>query len=566
MRMDGDGILAAIHAHVSGIRNEVSLLDANLAAVEGKTDDLRRTLESLAAEFSRFVESDEKQKHLALATTNLVRINQEIEQHFGAYDVVRRTATGILQAVDAHLVHAKTIELAAEKQMLEVPEYWLAAALVALSAWAADDRAPAERALLESLSRDDTKSSLFFALVCRRANRPDSSLRWLDRYFRLQDPFALEPEALVVLDALACGVFGTASHRRSMSGIDDWMEAVRERVGVLETERSRWAEYFRTLMPAPGLDAYAYLKRHSPTWPRLEATVRGARLHGKFLKNLDALFAGPVVSPVLVARRVDALIDRLVTNFDAAERPKQRERRRAEILIEHGGDRAAAAARIAREERAFEQRHSFAALLTNGALGLGAVEMSRGTRRFCYALSAPWIAEAHDDVTAEVRANAPMLVEIAIDGWSGSTRDGADETELLASWDKHMRGEEGKAAGGLMRFTLWWPLVLAALAFAWTIHRGGSRTFFFLGVCLVLVQGLLAAGHRVRLHGVRRRYAEARRAGASIVRACCAEVVDLRELISREDARADEVQARLLALRAAEEAHSASETRRMVLV
>lgn len=565
MNLRAERLLAAMGAHLGGLRDEVARLDGRVAGIDRKADDLRLVLDALANEFARFVAADEQQKTLALAATNLVRINQEIERRFGAYEVVRRTATGILQAVDTKLVRVRTLEHAAEKHMLETPGYWLAAATVALSAWAADDRMLAERALLESLERDDTKSSLFFALVCRRANRLDVSLRWLDRYFRLQDPFALEPEAVVLLDALACGVFGAASRRQGMRAIAEWTEAMRERVGVVEAERARWIEATTACTPPAGADEYAYLKRYSPTWPRLESTLQGARVHGEMLRTIETLFAGAAPYPAVLARRVDALIDRLVTNFDAVERPLRRDRRHAEILIERAGDRAAAATHIAREDDAHGAVHSFATVLTNGALGLGALEISRGTRRLCYALSAPWIAEAHDDLTARTRANAPTAVALAIEGWTGSTRDGGDERELLDSLETHLRAEERRAAGRLSAPATWWPLLLAACAFAWTIRRGGDATGLSLGVGLLLVQLVVFVRNRFRLRGAREHYREARRAGASIVRACCAELVDLREVVAREDARAAEVQRLLASLQAEEAAQAALENRRLVL-
>ena len=98
----------------------------------------------------------------------LSAIRDKLKDNFGHYDVVRRTATGILQANDLAIVKSSMLSHVTEKQMIETPNYWLTPCLVALAAWINDDKALAERALAEGIRRNDEKTSLFFGLICRR--------------------------------------------------------------------------------------------------------------------------------------------------------------------------------------------------------------------------------------------------------------------------------------------------------------------------------------------------------------------------------------------------------------
>src|SRR5207302_8254436 len=138
------------------------------------------------------------------------------------YDEVRRITVGILQATDAGLVRQNTIQNVTEELMLAAPGDWLAPALVSLSSWIKDDRPLAEKAMKTAINRDDYKTSLFFSLVCRRACRSEAAAKWLTRYFHTQNPMSLDREVVVMLDALANGVFGGSALKECSTKSEEW--------------------------------------------------------------------------------------------------------------------------------------------------------------------------------------------------------------------------------------------------------------------------------------------------------------------------------------------------------
>ncbi len=86
------------------------------------------------------------------------------------------------------IVKKDTISNATEELMISTPDYWLAPCLVALAAWINNQPELAERALKEGIKRNDEKTSLFFALICRRADRKGAALKWTQRYLANQTP------------------------------------------------------------------------------------------------------------------------------------------------------------------------------------------------------------------------------------------------------------------------------------------------------------------------------------------------------------------------------------------
>ena len=193
--------LRSIHEGLRTIDARVDVANENLQIVYDE-------IGSLAQEFHEFVNIQQKANRLGQAETRLVKIRQEIEKKYGHYDIVRRTTTGILQADDLGIVKKETISTATEELMISTPGYWLAPCLVALAAWINDKPELAEKAVKEGIKRNDEKTSLFFALICRRANRKNACLKWTQRYLANQDEENLDRNSIIILDAFASGLLG----------------------------------------------------------------------------------------------------------------------------------------------------------------------------------------------------------------------------------------------------------------------------------------------------------------------------------------------------------------------
>lgn len=170
---------------------------------------------------------------------------------------------GILQATDSSLVSKETISNSTEELMLAVPHYWLVPALVALAAWVNNDKSLAERAIREAIARDDEKTCLLFALICRRASRHEATGAWLQRYFTMQDPMNIERKLIVVLDAYANGLFGADAHGKCAEQIASWIAEMEDTVGFRETQVDHWKNAIEGKIPGDPHGNYPYLAKYS---------------------------------------------------------------------------------------------------------------------------------------------------------------------------------------------------------------------------------------------------------------------------------------------------------------
>lgn len=536
--------LSLILGSLRSLQSDIGTVSGQVSTVGQELADTRSELSRLEQAFADFVEADLKAKELSLAETRQVKIRQEIENLFGQNAVVRRQATGILQASDVQLVRQDTLRGATEELMLSTPRYWLAPALVALAAWLGDNRDLAQRALAEAIRRDDEKTSLFFALVSRRAGRQDATRTWLDRYFGLQDPRKLDRQTVVMVDAMANGVFSADATQLCSRRIAAWIEELSEQAGFAEAQRTQWSKALLTKVPRLRLEThYVHLKRCSPTWEALDKSLDEAGMHEVVLQYFEQIFQGEIkpASSVLIA--ADDLLTKLVTRFDDDELPLRRQEELCGLIIAEDGDKRRAQQRYDLQSKALDEQVDFTQLLTNAAMHPETSHVTRATQRFAIAHSRDWVLDAHRDLTARARQGVPQNIAIDIEGWSGQTRNGDNESELLASLAAWVQKTEEEALAKVkLGFRFW---AMAALGVALVVGGLGNLFMMLVGLgALAWAYSDYRKAEQLRAR-IRASSATLRETSAQVLRACLAEVVELRRDIVQRETFAERVEALL---------------------
>lgn len=533
--------LTYITKSLHSLNKDIEAVSSQVSDVGNVLSNTRSELKRLEDAFLRFVAADLKAKELSLAETRQVKIRQELETTYGYYAEVRRQATGILQAADVNVVRNETIKAATESLMLSAPRYWLAPALVALAAWLSDHAELARRALAEAIRRDDEKTSLFFALVSRRAGRGEACRTWLDRFFGMQDPTSLDRQSVILVDAVASGIFGGEIRLQCTRRIESWIDELSEQAGFVETQRRQWTDGLLTKMPTPDRsDKYSHLSRFSPTWPRLNESMNQAATHEVVLKHFQGIFDGALPSAKSIGVAVDGLLDTLVSQFDDEELPLRRDDRLNQLIINESGDRQAAERRQALENAALDERVSFTQLLTNAAMNPELSKATRATQRYAIALSRAWIRDAHDDLSATFRNAVPAEAEVAIEGWAGNTRGGENERELLAGLGAHLDAERDATLAKLkLGVGHWVAGVVGVMALLMAIKGGMVPALVGIAAIgwVVVARSKIAKAKELVIQEAKKKKAQCEQA----LKATLAELVEWRRELAARDAVAVQV-------------------------
>lgn len=539
-------------------------MSQQLSAVEQEVELTRSELQQLIGAFAAYVDEDRRMNQLQLAETRIVKVRQQIEKEYGHYDQVRRHALGILQAADVQLVRRETMKTASEELMLSAPRYWLAPALVALAAWIHDDPQLANRAVAEALRRHASKTCLFFALVCRRAGRYQASTAWLEHYFSLQSPTALEREAVVLVDAVTNGAFGVDARTRSQTVFQEWLEILAEQPGFVRQQQADWTAAFQSYVRQVQTDTFPYLARYSPTWPELQAVLSQARVHEEILSTYQQLFEGPVEAAPTLVEQVDALLEKLVSHFDEEERPLRRQERHLQLIIDCNGDVDGATARLQQEEASFQKTVHFGELLTQASFHPQSSHASLATRRFSIALSREWAKQAHANLTASYRAKCPRTVDIQIKNWKGQTTDGTNEEELIQSIHRHL--DEVLAQQLRQNRPKFWDWTLLVLGGGGLASSADAGLLAAIGGGAFLLLFLLRfVGRRQRRKQLLQNIEKARAEYEHALRAVLADVVEYRRAYEAADAQAERVTEFLASLSSEDFVYSGFDPHRLVL-
>ena len=539
--------LRKIENNLGAIHKDLQTIDAGVDTVNSNVKVVYDEIGSLAREFHEFVNIQVKANRLGQAETRLVKIRQELEKKYGHYDIVRRTTTGILQADDLGIVKKDKISTATEELMISTPNYWLAPCLVALAAWINDQPELAEKALKEGIKRNDEKTSLFFALICRRADRKSACLKWTQRYLANQDEENLDRKTIIILDAFASGLLGADSEGVISKQMTEWLEHLSDKPGFIEQQTKQWSDAINLKRKTISADSYTYLKKYSKTWPLLQDILEGAHLHAEILDYFTNIFEQEA-SNESVKVQLDEILTSLVTEFDDEELPLRKEEKFEQFVVDFGGDENRARKNMNVEQTAFETHKDFTQLLTDAAMKPESSHASVSTQKFAIALSKEWVSNAYNDIIAQNRMKIPNEIEINVDTFNDKTTDGQNEQELITKFNTLVNSEKANALAqcilsGFDNFCLYGGGAIAAIGLFMLMAGSG-----FLGLIAIIAGIGMVINHfskkkkiEVNRQNIESQFEQKRVNGSQIIRATLAEVVDFRSEFAEKDAESQQV-------------------------
>lgn len=539
--------LRVIENNLSAIHHDLEVVSSSVGTVNDNVKVVYDEIGALAQEFRDFVQLQVRANAKSNAQQRLIQIRQEMEKRFGHYDIVRRTTTGILQADDIGIVKKDTISNATEELMISTPGYWLAPCLVALAAWINDQPELAEKALKEGIKRNDEKTSLFFALICRRAERKPAALKWTQRYLANQDEENLDRKTVIILDAFASGLLGSDSEGVVSRQMGEWMDHLAEKPGFVEQQTTQWSEAINLKRKPLKSNDYTYLRKYSKTWPVLEDIMEGAMLHAEILSYFIAIFEQEVSTDSLKAQ-LDEILNSLVSDFDDEELPLRKEEKYNQFVVDFDGDEQRARQNMSIEQTAFEIHKDFTQLLTDAAMKPESSHASVSTQKFAIALSKEWISNAYNDVTAQNRMKIPNEIEINVDTFNDKTTDGQNEAELINKFNALVDKEKAAALAqcvlsGFEKFCLYGGAAIGIIGLIMMFAGNG-----FLGLIAMIAGIGMVINHfskKKKMEATRQnietQFEEKRKNGSQIIRATLAEVVDFRAEFAEKDSESQKV-------------------------
>lgn len=435
----------------AALEGQISIVDANVGQVRSDLKLTSDELKQLRKDFDEFTMQAQRVARVQQSETKIGSLKAELDRQYGHYDIVRRTSTGLLQAFDIGNVTNEVARTVSEELMIQTPRYWLAPAIVALSAWSLDNAEIAEKSVQEAYARDQNKTSLFFALVLRRQGRTDSAVRWLRHYLSSLDPTALTREFAVILEATSYDAFGPAGQRLLTDRMTKWRDELRTRQGIVEAQIDSWVKEFKVESQALASSEYRMLAELSQQWPAVKAQLEAAsalpQVHDKYtqIKNFDSAL------PKVLEDLLDDILDDLVREYDEEELPLRREVTYHEAIVEEEGDKERAGSRAAAFLKALEDTHDVVSIQTQAAINPQSLGVSTQTQRIAIGVGQSDFRTAVGRYCTQYRQAHVSSVQVTLGpahsnyastynfpGWTGRTDqdEHAATTALRGVWNK----------------------------------------------------------------------------------------------------------------------------------
>lgn len=411
------------------LQNSVNSINSSVGQVTSSIAELR-------AEFEAFRKDQAKDSAINRATTELVRVRQELQQKFSNYSVVRENMLGVLQATDLALVKKDTIARVSEELMLSTPEYWLAPCLVAVAAWIGNDKDLAERAIREAVRRDEAKTALTMALICRRNERQQTCYEWLAVYFSHQDASNFSESTLMYIDAYVNGIFGNDEKHICDDYINKWMAEVRANSSNIEASQEQvWKEYCSGFSYEIS-EQFPDLKSNVVEFERIDGYVRRINSVAPITKSFNDITHMEVNKDTLKAN-IDKRLIQLIGRYDDKESGLKDEEHYYDLVKRLGGDEQKAMAIIAREKQESKERTlNLVEQMTN--VIVSPQDNTPSMKKTAVSFLRGFINKGFNSYISEKQSEFPNQITIDIGGWKAQTQSGDDVGRLVSDYENNL--------------------------------------------------------------------------------------------------------------------------------
>jgi len=421
-------------------------LASHLKSLDGSVSKLRQDLQDglsgLRGELRDYVKEDRSRRSAQAA---LLDARAQLDREFGHRQVVRRSATGILQALDTGIVAPAVLLEAAGRLMLDTPGYWLPPAVVAVVAWTGDGHQVAQNAVIEATRRDAGQAALFFSLMAARYARHDAAGQWLEEYLGALDCRSLTVDFEVVMNAAAHEELGGPARDRLIGVCTGWRDQLVEDKELARRQVERWQAFMRNKQQR--LDGkFGLLPKMTvgSDWNEKRARLEANAVFHPVRDWLDGQLA--VASPGREdpAASIEALLQSLVAAPDDREAELLRLAAERQAAVEKLGHRGQATAKPADREQASPPERDFLTLLTDAALRTPAGTPPVRAPLLALTFSGAFIKEAINVLRQYNERSKPDSIEIAIDGWRRAVHVYDNPEGHAREYAEFIRGEMRK--------------------------------------------------------------------------------------------------------------------------
>lgn len=424
---------------VDNMQNDIAIINNKVCKMSDELTNASKELESLNRQFTALMQDRIRAEALSQATTELVRVRQEIEKEFGEYGQVRKTMLGVLQATDLALVKKTTISNVSEELMISTPKYWLAPCLIAIAAWINNDRDLAERAIKEAMKRDEERTSLTMALICRRNSRTEACYEWLGIYFSHLNAGNFSEGGYTFVDAYINGVFGPDEKHICSDYISIWLKQIKENDSEFESNQEKAWENYCISKTCSCEDKYPELKQHVVEFNNIKAYADRIYSVDSLIEEFESI-NNAKVDIDKIKEKVDENLVQVISNYAVEEiRLRDDEICFQAVKNSRGNIKYEDAKRQLLQERK-EQQQKKISFIEQMMKAIADKEHSTPSeRKTAISILRSYINRGYNKYINDKKSLFPEKISISINGYQIKADTDSDVNAIKRDYKKHMQ-------------------------------------------------------------------------------------------------------------------------------
>lgn len=410
-----------------------SSVNVKVSKVNEITDTIKSNAQRTYDEITNFKQAMIENEQVQNAQENILRINQIIRERFYDYDEIRKTVMGVIMNFDMNLVRNKTVTELSEELWITSSRYWLSYTLIAISAWAANNRSVANAATGESYRVDKIKTSLFFCLMNLRFGRIEAAREWLCEYFNTIVPTDIQPETAILIQSYIHGLFGADKQIEYTvtDVVEGWIQQIdndEEKAESLTQEYLKFVENINV----QGTFKKDTLSRICSKTDEMEYAYHEALKYDVLMKKIEELDVENIIlNAADYKARVDKILRDLVSNYDRDELELKEQQEYYNLIIENKGKEEIAERQFLAILEQKNKKQDIGQKCVEWALYQNSDSVNVHVRKFGLQHTKSWLLEALNRWSSDFESQFVDEYPLQIENWSCvSNGDDAEEQEM----------------------------------------------------------------------------------------------------------------------------------------
>ncbi len=455
--------LKTIEDNLEFFAKSLGTVNTNITDVTKQMSDVTQNVLTLEEEIKELMQEIKGTTIVSNAKQSIVISQNEWQKKFQHHEQLRRNIVSIMRSTNLGLINKASMQNFQEDIMINTPNYWLAPAIIAISAWLSDDKETASKALHESLRRDKSKTSLLMCLIYLQVNRHSTATKWLEYYLSNQNPVELDSLIIVLLNSLNTKAFNYEQQMLVLEYIEKWLLELNNYSDYKEENINTWLELLNSLKMPKQDEEYPAIRNYTSDEHIFQTQLNIIQNKELIYNFFNVILNREDSQDYDKSISLENLIDLLVNEYDGEELALKKDIYLNNLIVEANGDLKAAEEKMEKSKIILQDKKNLYVHLHNTIFKDNFIRVSNNTKKMALSFQKENIINAYNRFKTTNVINRDYVVNINIDGYVSQIKDGYEEKTEKQKLMNHMRviGENKKKTYPLFNIKMIIAIILA---------------------------------------------------------------------------------------------------------